>query len=338
MGRWQKLKYLLPSARREADRDMREELEALRAMAETGELGNLTLAAEDARDAWGWTWLSSLIADIRYGFRTLLHQRGFLAAAVLTLALGVGANTTIFSVINATILKPLPFPDSNRLVLVWETFGEGPDNQNIISAPNFWDFQRQTHSFEAIAIFGSGGGYNISAAGQEPEQVWGLRVSAGFFPIVGVNPMLGRTFTTEEELLSRSREVVLSYGLWKSRYGGDATILGRPIRIDGEDFTVVGVMPRDFIWQFEGGATQLWVPMGYTKTDYERSVRLRDSSPACPWLRRARTWRPSQDASPNSIRTRILEWVAQWSHCATTDWKASGAPCSLFWQRLVSCC
>jgi putative ABC transport system permease protein len=271
MGRWQKLKYLLPSVRRRTDSDMREELEALSAMAETGELGNLTLAAEDARDAWGWTWLASLIADIRYGFRTLLHQRGFLAAAVLTLALGVGANTTIFSVINATILKPLPFPDSNRLVLVWETFGEGPDNQNIISAPNFWDFQRQTHSFEAIAIFGSGGGYNISAAGQEPEQVWGLRVSAGFFPIVGVNPMLGRTFTTEEELLSRSREVVLSYGLWKSRYGGDATILGRPIRIDGEDFTVVGVMPRDFIWQFEGGATQLWVPMGYTKTDYERS-------------------------------------------------------------------
>ena len=271
MGLRQKLKYLLPSARRRAERDMREELEALSALAETGELGNLTLAAEDARDTWGWTWLGSLIADVRYGFRTLLQQRGFLAAAVLTLALGVGANTTIFSVINATILKRLPFPDSDRLVLVWETFGEGPDNTNILSAPNFWDFQRQTHSFEAIAIFGSGGGYNISAAGQEPEQVAGLRVSATFFPIVGVNPMLGRTFTTEEELLSRSREVVLSYGLWRNRYGADATIVGRPIKIEGEDFTVVGVMPRDFTWQFEGGATQLWVPMGYTKTDYERS-------------------------------------------------------------------
>ena len=160
MGLRQKLKYLLPSARRRAERDMREELEALSALAETGELGNLTLAAEDARDTWGWTWLGSLIADVRYGFRTLLQQRGFLAAAVLTLALGVGANTTIFSVINATILKRLPFPNSDRLVLVWETFGEGPDNTNILSAPNFWDFQRQTHSFEAIAVFGSGGGYN----------------------------------------------------------------------------------------------------------------------------------------------------------------------------------
>jgi putative ABC transport system permease protein len=268
---WQKLKYLLPSVRRQTDRDMREELETLSAFAETkGELGNLTLAAEDARNAWGWTWLTSLAADIRYGFRTLLRQPGFLVAAVLTLALGVGANTTIFSVFNATILKPLPFPDSDRLVLVWETFGAGPGNENILSAPNFWDFQRQTHSFDQIAIFGSGGGYNLSASGQEPEQVPGLRVSAGFFPILKAIPMLGRTFTTEEELLSRSREVVLSYGLWKSRYGSDATIVGRPIKVDGEDYTVVGVMPREFTWQFEGGPIQLWVPMGYTKTDYLR--------------------------------------------------------------------
>jgi hypothetical protein len=268
---WQKLKYLLPSVRRRADHDMHEELEALSALAETGELGNLTLAAEDARATWGWSWLSSLVADVRYGFRTLLRQRGFLAAAVLTLALGVGANTTIFSVINATILKPLPFVDSDRLVLVWETFGTGPDNKNIISAPNFWDFQRQTHSFEAIAIFGSGGGYNLSAAGQEPEAVAGLRVSAGFFSILGAKPLLGRTFTPEEELLSRAREVVLSYGLWKRRYGGDAKIMGRRIKIDGEDFTVVGVMPREFTWQFEGGPSQLWVPIGYTKSDYARS-------------------------------------------------------------------
>jgi hypothetical protein len=115
---WRKLKYLLPSARRQFDREMHKELEALAALAAPGELGNLTLAAEDARAVVGWAWLSSLAADIRYGFRTLRRQPGFLSAAVVTLALGVGANTTIFSVINATILKPLPFPDSNRLVLV----------------------------------------------------------------------------------------------------------------------------------------------------------------------------------------------------------------------------
>ncbi|HEY3742914.1 MAG TPA: ABC transporter permease, partial [Bryobacteraceae bacterium] len=269
---WRKLKYLRPSVRRQADREMREELEALNALAETsGELGNLTLAAEDARDAWGWTWLTSLASDVRYGFRTLLRQRGFLTAALLTLALGVGANTTIFSVINATILKPLPFPDSDRLVLVWETFGSGPDNENIISAPNFWDYQRQIQSFDAMAIFGSGNGYNLSAPGQEPEQVFGLRVSAGFFPVLKAQPMLGRTFTQDEEVLNRSKEVVLSYGLWKRRYGGDTTIVGRPIKIDGEDFTVLGVMPPDFTWQFGSGPFQLWVPIGYTKNDYSRS-------------------------------------------------------------------
>jgi predicted permease len=268
---WQKLKYLLPSARRQAERDMREELASLAAMAESGELGNLTLAAEDARAVWGWTWLTSFLADIRYGLRTLLRQPGFLLAAVLTLALGVGANTTIFSVINATILKPLSFPDANRLVIVWETFGKGPNNENIVSAPNIWDFRGQTHSFEGIAIFDSAGrGYNLSATGGEPEQVSGLRVSANFFSILGVTPMLGRVFLPEEEMPGRDREVILSYGLWKRRYDADAAIVGRTIRVDGEDFTVVGVMPRNFSWKFWGPPRQLWVPVGYTKTDYGR--------------------------------------------------------------------
>ena len=268
---WRKLKYLLPSARRQADLEMRAELASLAAMAEPGELGNLTLAAEDARAVWGWTWLTSLAADIRYGVRTLLRQPGFVVAAVLTLALGIGANTTIFSVINATILKPLAFPDSNRLVLVWQTFGKGPNNENIVSAPNIWDFRSQTRSFEGIAIFDSAGrGYNLSPTGGEPEQVSGLRVSANFFSVLGVNPMLGRTFLPEEEMPGKDREVILSYGLWKRRYGGDATIVGQTVKIDGEDFAVVGVMPRDFSWQFWSGPRQLWVPVGYTKTDYGR--------------------------------------------------------------------
>ncbi len=270
---WQKLKYLLPWVRRQSERDMKEELDALASLAEAGELGNLTLAAENARAAWGWTWLSSLVADIRYGFRTLLRQPGFLAAAVVTLALGVGANTTIFSVINATLLKPLAFPDSDRLVLVWETFGKGPGNENIISALNFWDFKSQTRSFKGIAIFDSSGrGYNLSATGgkQEPEQVSGVRVSAGFFPTLGAKPMLGRTFLPEEEYPGRDHEVVLSYGLWKRRYGGDEAIVGHAIKVDGEDFTVVGVMPHDFAWQFWSNPRQLWVPVGYTKTDYDR--------------------------------------------------------------------
>ena len=217
--------------------------------------------------------MGTLLQDVRYGLRNLSRSPGFTIIAMLTLALGIGANTTIFSVINNTLLKPLPFPNPERLVLVWETFGRGRGNFNIVSAPNFWDFERQSHSFESMAIFDSAGrGYNLSASGdkQEAEQVSGLRVSAGFFSVLGVKPLLGRTFLREEETLGKDQEVVLSYGLWKRRFGGDPSLVGRTIRVDGADFTVIGVMPRDFEWQFWSGQRQLWVPVGYTKTDFGR--------------------------------------------------------------------
>ena len=215
---------------------------------------------------------ANLLQDTRYGVRNLSRNPGFVAIALVTLALGIGANATIFSVLNGTLLKPLSFPNPNSLMLVFETFGKGPDNWNIVSAPNFWDLQKRSHSFESMAILDSAGrGYNLSTVGtQEPEQVSGLRVSSGFFTVLGVKPMLGRTFLPEEELLGRDREVVLSYGLWKNRYAGDPGLVGRSIRIDGADFVVVGVMPPDFQWQFEGPPRQLWVPVGYTKTDYGR--------------------------------------------------------------------
>jgi putative ABC transport system permease protein len=217
--------------------------------------------------------MGTFLQDARYGLRNLARNPGFALVAMLTLALGIGANTTIFSVINNTLLKPLPFPGADRLVLVWETFGKSPDNWNIVSAPNFWDFQRHSHSFESIAIFDSAGrGYNLSATGdrQEAEQISGLRVSAGFFSVLGARPLFGRTFLPEEETLGKDHEVVLSYGLWKTRYGGDPSLVGRTIRVDGADFTVIGVMPRAFAWQFRSGPRQLWVPVGYTKTDFGR--------------------------------------------------------------------
>ncbi len=158
-------------------------------------------------------------------------------------------------------------------MLVWETFGKGPDNWNIVSAPNFWDFQKQSHSFESMAIFDSAGrGYNLSASGnsREAEQVSGLRVSSGFFSVLGVRPLLGRTFLPEEEMLGKDHVVVLSYGLWKTRYGGDRSLVGKTIRVDGADFTVIGAMPPDFAWQFWSAPRKLWVPVGYTKTDYGR--------------------------------------------------------------------
>ncbi|HUB79256.1 MAG TPA: ABC transporter permease [Bryobacteraceae bacterium] len=217
--------------------------------------------------------MGNLLQDVRFGVRNLVRNRNFVLAAMLTLALGIGANTTIFSVMNSTLFKPLPFPKPDRLVLVWETFGKGPDNWNIVSAPNFWDFQKRARSFDAMAIFDSAGrGYNLAASSDahEAEQVSGLRVSAGFFDVLGAKPIIGRTFLPEEETLGRDREVVLTYGLWKSRYNGDPALVGRTIRIDGAEFTVIGVMPREFEWQFWSGARQLFVPVGYTKTDFGR--------------------------------------------------------------------
>jgi len=147
--------------------------------------------------------MNGLLQDLRYALRQLRKNPGFTAVAVVTLALGIGVNTVIFSVMNATILKSLTFPESDRLVLVWQTYGKGLDNLNIISAPNYWDFQRQNHVFENVAIFDSAGrGYNLSANGnsREAEQVSGLRVSSSFFSLLGTHPFLGRTFLAEEEI------------------------------------------------------------------------------------------------------------------------------------------
>jgi putative ABC transport system permease protein len=220
--------------------------------------------------------MTTLFQDLRYALRQLRRSPGFTLVAVLTLALGIGANTTIFSVMNATILKKLSFPDPDRLVLVWQTYGKGPDNYSIVSAPNYWDFERQNHVFEGIALFDSAGrGYNLSTGGSnsEPEQVSGLRVSANFFSVLRVQPFLGRTFLPEEQIRGKDHEVILNYGLWQRRYGADRSLVGKTIKVDGEDFTVVGVMPREFHWEFESGHRQLWVPVGYTEGDKYRGTQ-----------------------------------------------------------------
>jgi putative ABC transport system permease protein len=214
--------------------------------------------------------MATLLQDLRYGARMLGRNPGFAMVAIITLALGVGANTVIFSVINAVLLKPIPFPAPDRLALVWETRLDSPDSLNIVSAPNFLDWQQRNDVFENMAMFDSAGrGYNLSGGG-EPERVSGVRVSWNFFETLGVRPRLGRGFLPEEETFGKHRVVVLGDGLWRSRYGGDPALLGRAIKVDGEDYTVVGVMPPEFEFQFWSGRRQLWVPIYYTAGDRER--------------------------------------------------------------------
>jgi putative ABC transport system permease protein len=236
-------------------------------------LGGAAQIQEQCRDMRRTNHIENVLRDLKYALRSFGKTPGFALMVTLTLALGIGANTTIFSVMNATLLQPLPFPHADRLALIWETFGPGPDNTNIVSAPNFWDFQRLSQSFSSMAIFDSSGrGYNLGPAGnsKQAEQVSGLRVTASFFTVLEAQPFLGRAFLPEEEKRGNDREVILTYGLWKRRYGGDPSIIGRSIRVDSADFTVVGVMPQQFRWQFWSNERQLFVPIGYTKTDYGR--------------------------------------------------------------------
>ena len=215
--------------------------------------------------------MNSLLNDVRYTVRLWRRHPGFTAVAVITLALGVGANTTMFSVVNATLLRPLPFPDPDRLATLWKGPVNEPDRLNIVSWPNFRDWRDRSRSFEALALLDSAGrGYNLTGEG-EPEQVSGVRVTASFFDVLGVQPMLGRAFRVEEETPGNDRVVVLSHSLWTRRYAGDRSLVGRSIQIDSLAYTVVGVMPPDFRFLFGGGGVrQLWVPAGWTKGDEER--------------------------------------------------------------------
>ncbi len=208
--------------------------------------------------------------DLRYAGRIFLTKPAFTLVVILTLGLGIGANTTIFSVINSLLLKPLPFSDPDRLALVWQASINDPSSWNIISAPNYLDWQRQNQVFANMAIFDSAGkGYNLSGDG-EPARVSGVRVSASFFDVLGVQPQLGRTFLPEDETPGKHQVVVLSDGLWRSRYGADATLIGRTIKVEGEAHTVIGVMPPAFEFQIFSSPRQLWVPVVYTEGDKDR--------------------------------------------------------------------
>lgn len=211
--------------------------------------------------------MNGLLQDARYALRMWARHPGFTGVAVLTLALGIGANTTIFSVVNATVLAPLPFPESDRLVTIWKGRTAAPAQRNIVSMDDYRLWLERNDTLEALAVFDSAGrGYNLSGDG-EPERVSGVRVTASFFDVLGVPPLIGRTFLLAEEDPGRDAVVVLSHGLWTRRYGADPSIVGREIRIDGEPRTVVGVMPPRMRFQFFSDRRELWVPAGWTEGD-----------------------------------------------------------------------
>ena len=208
--------------------------------------------------------METLLKDIRYGIRGLLKRPGFTVIALITLALGIGANTAIFSVVNAVLLRPLPFQKPEELVIVWEdaTFAGFP--RNTPAPANYVDWKTQNQSFADMAATHETS-FNLTGDG-EPERVSSYSVTANFFPLLGVQPLLGRSFLTEEDRPGANKVVVLSYSLWQSRYGGDRNILNREILLNGEKHSVVGVMPASF--QFFEKDTRLWVPIALDQEDW----------------------------------------------------------------------
>ena len=206
------------------------------------EFGNVGLVKEVTREMWSGASLETFSQDLRYGVRLLAKSRAFTAIAVLTLALGIGANTAIFSVVNGVLLNPLPFPNANRIVSM---FQEKPNfAKGSISYPNFLDWQRENHSFESMAAYRWSDG-TITGTGA-PESAHAQRVSATFFSILGVNPILGRNFTADEDRPGAELSVIISEGLWRRKFGADPNIIGKRLIIAREGRTIVGVVPSSF--------------------------------------------------------------------------------------------
>src|SRR5438132_1536194 len=206
--------------------------------------------------------MESLITDLRYGIRSLLQQPVFTAIAVVTLTLGIGANTAIFSVVNTLLLRPLPFTDPHRLVQVWEANFKRGQNTKEVSYPNFADWRDQNQVFEQMAAY-SDKTFNLTGLG-EPERIQGEIVSRSLFPLLGIKPVLGRGLLPEEDHPNKVFSVVMSERLWRRRFNSDPQIIGQTIRLDSESFTVVGVVPNITDLFDLQSDTEVWVPISHS--------------------------------------------------------------------------
>jgi predicted permease len=222
--------------------------------------GNYDGARDAAYGVRGGGLMETLLQDIRYGARVLARHKAFTAVAVITLALGIGANTAIFSVVNELLLRPLPYRDAERIVMLWEVTPEGR-HQNTTSRKNFLAWREQSKSFETIAAF-SDQRANLTGAG-DPEEVSTQMASSGLFNVLGVDAVVGRTFTKDDIQPGATRVAVLGYGLWQRRFGGDRGVIGKPITLSGEPYTVIGVVPANFQWHIRsrsgtGKPAEVW--------------------------------------------------------------------------------
>ena len=231
--------------------------------------GNPTLLRDQARSQWSWNGLEKFLRDLRYGARTLSRSPGFAIIAILVMALGIGATASLFTIVNAVLLKPLPFRDPGRLVMVYEHFRASTSNSagfnyNWVSAADFNEWRQHSHSFQDMAAWRYTGFSLTGNRGELPESVAASAGSWNLFSVLGVPMALGRAFTPQEDRIGATHVVILTWSLYQRRFHGDPSILGQQIHMDTIPYTVVGVLPRWFT--YPDPRTQLWVPYASTFT------------------------------------------------------------------------
>jgi putative ABC transport system permease protein len=227
-------------------------------------LGNPALLREQVHDTWSWNGLESFVRDLGYGLRTLRRTPGFALIAVLVIGFGIGANVALFTVVRSVLLKPLPFQDPSRLMRLYESDADGKFPHNNSAGGVYAEWKKLNHSFTGMALCGYAG-YNLSSAGDKlPEVVRAATFSGDLLPTLGVAPALGRNFTASDDQPSANGTVLLSWGLWKRRFGGNPAIINQTVYLDAKPYTVVGVMPEWFA--FPEAAIQLWTPTYYKES------------------------------------------------------------------------
>jgi putative ABC transport system permease protein len=264
--------------------------------------GNPALLREQARMSWSWTSFESVLRDVRYGIRTLARTPGFAAIAILVMALGIGANVALVTIVRSVLLKPLPFKDPDRLMRLYEQTANGtfPYNQNAGGIFTAW--KKQNHSFSDIAMSGYAS-YNLSGnGGQFPENVRAAVFTSNMLPTLGVQPALGRNFTASDDTRSANSTVILSWGLWKRRFGGNSSILNQTVLLDTKSYTVIGVMPWWFAYPDQ--RVQLWTPLYHENTLQEVEAIDNHEFRAIGRLQPGIT--PSQGLAELSLITRAI--------------------------------
>jgi putative ABC transport system permease protein len=207
------------------------------------------------------TWISDLARDVRYAGRVLRKSPGFACIAILTLALGIGANTAIFSVVNATLLKPLPFRNPEKIAALWQT--ESAPGSYPLTGEDYLDWKAQNTTFDAMSVYSWPANASASVtAGAAPEGATVVQTEANFFSLLGVNPLIGRTFATGEDQNGGSKVAILSYPFWKSQFAGSNTVVSKSVSLNGEPYTVIGVMPA---WYRTPGDAEIWIPLNMAK-------------------------------------------------------------------------